>query len=411
MKFFAQLGAQIDEPWRGRDFEHACFPEIAVAALERMPPAEHVSPEDVARWVCTTDALALQRNVGSPFGNPPVTVFSSGQFSIDVLFWLDGTTTIHEHGFCGAFHVLAGSSVESRYRFTTAMRLGDHVRTGELSLVGVEHLRQGNTRPIHPGDALIHALFHLERPSVSVVVRTEGHPFVGPQLNYCRSGLAYDPFFRREHAIRKMQILEMLDKTGSEDRFDIAQKALENEDSLSTLLILDSIASRSAEDPRFQSVLDAVPERHGPLLARFQKFIDERARERNIASRRRLITRPEHRFLLALLLTVPSRRELLRIVGEAYAGAAPAETVAAWVAELAAMKAPGTDEPNVLGIHLDETSLGVLRHLLDGVSDGQVLERLGAEFGAADVAEQRDDLLLLCRGFRASSLFAPMFLP
>jgi hypothetical protein len=410
MKFFAQLGAELEKAWRARDYDHAFFPEIAVAALDRMPPAEHVTPQDVERWVCTTDALGMQRNIGSPFGNPPVTVFSSGQFYIDVLFWLDGTTTIHEHGFCGAFHVLAGSSMESRYTFATETRLGDHVKLGELALAGVEHLRQGNTRPIHPGDALIHALFHLERPSVSVVVRTEGHPFIGPQHNYCRSGLAYNPFFRPEHTIRKVQILELLDRTDAADRFDIASEAIANCDSLSTLLILDSLAARSAEDPRFGAMLEALPPRHAALRGRFQKYVEERYRERNIASRRRLITKPEHRFLLALLLTVPSRRELLRIVGEAHPGVAPADTVAAWIAELSAMKGPGADEPNVLGIHLEDTSLRVLRHLLDGVSDGQVLERLGADFDVAEVNEHEDDLLLLCRRFRSSSVFAPLFL-
>lgn len=408
MKLFAHLGAQLDKSWRARNYDHACFPDLAVAALVQTPPAEHVSPEDVVRWVCTTEALVAQRNLGSPFGSPPVTVFANGRFFIDVLFWLDGTTTIHEHGFCGAFHVLAGSSMESRYRFAGASRLGDHVQVGELSLGAVEHLRRGDTRPIHPGDALIHSLFHLERPSVSVVVRTAGHPSVGPQLNYCRSGIAYDPFFRSEQTTCKLQVLEMLGKTDSPERFAIAREALADEDALSTLLILDSLAARSAEDPRFLTLLEGVPRRHAPLLDRLDAYVEERSRERNIASRRQLITRPEHRFLLALLLTVPSRRDLLRIVGAAHEGAA-ADTITTWIEELAAMKTPGTDDPNVLGIHLDDTALRVVRHLLDGVSDGQVLERLGADFDAAQVAEQRDELLLLCRAFRSSSLFAPLF--
>jgi hypothetical protein len=39
---------------------------------------------------------------------------------IEALFWVDGTTSIHQHSFSGAFQVLAGKSIHSRYRSTVA---------------------------------------------------------------------------------------------------------------------------------------------------------------------------------------------------------------------------------------------------------------------------------------------------
>ena len=49
-------------------------------------------------------ALPEQMDVEAAFGNPPVTLFAGLRFHIDVYFWLDGTTEIHQHAFAGRLH-------------------------------------------------------------------------------------------------------------------------------------------------------------------------------------------------------------------------------------------------------------------------------------------------------------------
>jgi hypothetical protein len=198
MDFFRDLGLTILDRWQRADFDGRAFPDIAVAALRERPPSDHVAPMDVVRWVHEAPRLVPQADIETRFGQPPITVFASERFYIDVLFWVDGTTTIHQHRFSGAFHVMEGSSLQSTYRFATERRYSQYLLAGKLELLDVELLTRGDVRAIHAGSELVHALFHLDRPSVSVVVRTRADDFAGPQYTYSRAGLAFDPFAKDE---------------------------------------------------------------------------------------------------------------------------------------------------------------------------------------------------------------------
>ena len=111
----------------------------------------------------------------------------------DRLYWFASTTAIHDHAFCGAFSVLDGGSLHSQYSFTPSVNCGDGLTLGTLESIRNERLRKGDVRTIHPYDGLIHSLFHIEHPSVSLVVRTQPHiqkgqrnffpPFVAVETN------------------------------------------------------------------------------------------------------------------------------------------------------------------------------------------------------------------------------------
>src|SRR5436190_12974294 len=116
MQLFRDMGGWIQAGWRQRQFDERAFPEVAMAALEKFPPCELGTYSDVVRaWVFDAE---LPINVSSKeFAQPGITVFSAERFYIEVLCWMDGTTAIHQHSFSGAFHVMAGSSIHSTYRF------------------------------------------------------------------------------------------------------------------------------------------------------------------------------------------------------------------------------------------------------------------------------------------------------
>src|SRR4030095_11070923 len=98
-------------------------------------------------------------------GDPPITLFSGPRFYIDIYFWLDGMTSIHQHSFAGAFHVILGSSLHSQYGFELKQTINAHLASGEITLQGVQLLEKGETRMILPGQQFIHSLFHLDRPT------------------------------------------------------------------------------------------------------------------------------------------------------------------------------------------------------------------------------------------------------
>src|SRR5213075_397838 len=98
------------------------FPQLAERALHEAALHQHVEVLDIVRWTLSADRLPKQ-NLEATFGNPPLTLYTCGGFYIQALFWLDGTTSIHDHAFSGAFTVLAGSSIHSRFEFERTMRV------------------------------------------------------------------------------------------------------------------------------------------------------------------------------------------------------------------------------------------------------------------------------------------------
>src|SRR4030095_2619636 len=117
MEEFQKLGEQVERRWRAENYNEALFPEIAAQALSEADLPTRVDPWDIIRWVHTATTLPGQQDVEGRFGNPPITLFTGARFYIDVYYWLDGATTIHQHAFTGAFQVFLGSSIHSHYSF------------------------------------------------------------------------------------------------------------------------------------------------------------------------------------------------------------------------------------------------------------------------------------------------------
>src|ERR1044072_3448062 len=117
MELFKTLGAEIEKLWREENYDETRFPEIAAEALRQARLPEKVSAWEVVDWTLNETNLPAQQDVYAKFGDPPITLYNSPRFHIDVYFWLEGTTAIHQHGFCGALQVLHGSSLHSWYDF------------------------------------------------------------------------------------------------------------------------------------------------------------------------------------------------------------------------------------------------------------------------------------------------------
>jgi hypothetical protein len=205
MKFFAELGSVIERRWRDQNYDETVFPLIAERALAENPPSENVDAWDIIRWLFATTEIPSQQDVPGKFGDPPITLYSGPRFHVDVYFWLDGTTSIHQHAFCGAFHVLAGSSIHSQYSFHPQQFLNEHFAVGEIKLEKVELLEQGQSKPILPGKQYIHSLFHLDRPSATICVRTYHTSIGSPQYNFVKPHFAMDPFFTEPFLLKQIQ--------------------------------------------------------------------------------------------------------------------------------------------------------------------------------------------------------------
>lgn len=380
LDFFRELGQVVLRRWESAHYDEDAFPEVAASVLATRPPSAHVDPMEVIRWVHgTPDLMVPQADPNAHFGEPPISVFACERFFIQVLFWVDGTTTLHHHGFSGAFNVLRGPSIHSTFGFETTKRYGETLLLGRLTLRDVELLKDGDVRTITAGPAFVHSLFHCSRPSVSVVIRTRTHRAGITQLNYLRSGIAYDPFFRNESAARKAQTLKLLHDTEHREYKRTALTALRKSDPVTAFHLLLQLDRWMGA--RFGGLLDKIGTRRSPVVDAIRKHAEERRREDRVIGLRRLTADPELRFFLAVLLNVRDRKRVLEIVRSAFPRKRPAETIVGWLNDLSrpnaildwtASLATKSSESMLFDRPLDELSKRILVRLLEGADLAQV---------------------------------------
>jgi len=423
MQVFQDLGALVETRWRDQSYDEAVFPDIAAEALAELTPGKHVDPWEIIHWLNRTTELPEQRDVEGRFGDPPITLFNGPRFYIDVYYWLDGTTSIHQHSFCGAFQVFVGSSILSQYSFEEKRRINARFLSGAMTLNKVELLEEGDIRRIYPGKQYIHSLFHLDRPSVSVVIRTQQSPSGLPQYNYFKPYFAVDPFFKEPTMIKRVQAASLLLSMRHPEADAFIAETLSRSDFQTAFSILDLAFNSLSYDrleeafglstgkERFAGFLEIARRRHGELVDLIRPVFEEAHRQQNLVLRRGQITGSEHRFFLALLLNVPDREKVLDLVRRRFPEQDPVNTVTDWVEELANTKVSGSSEPNVLGIdEIDEDYLFVLQCLLEGRNVEQTKSAFEEEFSAEDARSLGDKLERLYYDIQNSMLFRSIFL-
>src|SRR5688572_18080368 len=148
MKLFQDLGDRIEAAWRAVDHNEEKFPAIAADFLRNEGLPSKVTPWEILEWGLKQIELPRQKDVNSNFADPPITLYSSPKFYIDIYFWFEGTTAVHQHAFCGAFQVLHGSSIHSWYDFEREDAVNKFVEIGSISLKVCELLEEGAVHEI-----------------------------------------------------------------------------------------------------------------------------------------------------------------------------------------------------------------------------------------------------------------------
>ena len=334
--FFRDLGEHIESRWAERDFNEGAFANIAQRALEELPPHKHLKPADLIEHVLSGAPLPEQFDLPGSFGQPPITLFVGTGFYIDALFWVDGTTSVHQHGFEGAFQVLSGSSIHSRYRFDLDEQINSRMKLGRLHLEGVELLTRGQTREIHAGSRFIHALFHLDRPSVTIVVRTIGNPQAQPQWSHRKPGVAVDPFRKLPpRLMRRLQVLKLVERTQSPSEYLRALETLLIEgDAETTFYVLQEAFDHVADAKNLEKLWVRATKRHGARIDRFRAVFEQSRRENAIINRRRSALDPEQRYFLAILLNLSDRAQIMKLVSARFPRRDSTDTVVGWIGGL-----------------------------------------------------------------------------
>ena len=418
MEEFQKLGALVEGRWKAENYSEQLFPEIAAQALSEADLPARVDPWEIIRWVHTAGSLPQQYDVEGRFGNPPITLFSGPRFYIDVYYWLDGTTSIHQHAFTGAFQVLLGSSIHSRYSFREDEIINEHFSAGELTLEEVQLLKLKDVRMIQAGRNFIHSLFHLDRPSATITIRTEHTPSAALQYDYRKPHFALDPFFKNPVLSKKLQTIGLLLGMKHKDADAMIGDLVCSSDFQTAYFVLaetfqqlrsnemDVLFGLSTGRDRFKAILERCKETHGRLADLVLPVLEEQERQMSIVQRRGTITSDAHRFFLALLLNVPSREKILQLVKQRYADQDPVETILDWVEELARTRVLGSKETNALGMpEFDDSYVFVLECLLQGLGEKEINQRATEQYPPANAAELITRIPALAESLKESTLF------
>ena len=340
--YFEKLGRTVLERWREQNFSLEVFPELTRTAIEEVPPSENVDIEELIHEFLSNDDQPFQSE--SSFGQPELIAFNDTRFYIQILFWLEGTTEIHQHEFSGAFHVMGGSSVHSEFDFVSARSVTPHIRTGDLRVKQIELLETGRTVPITSGRDCIHSLFHLDTPSITVVIRTHHDPGTGPQYNYLPPHIAINPLHADSLTARRKQLLDVLETIDDPDYGTHVNEMMGRLDFERGFTILRHAMPRLKELNEWDEVLATFRNKHGELALGVPDTLAECLRRETISQMRHFIINPEHRFFLALLINVQNRADILALVARRFPGSSPIDTILGWAEELV--------EPNDFGVTL-----------------------------------------------------------
>jgi len=402
MEFFQRLGSLVTRLWKERNYNEEDFPEVASRGLSELPPDQHVSFWDVSKWALTCERLPGQADLSAKFGQPPLTVFGGRDFRIEVLFWVQGIPAIHQHSFSGAFHVMHGSSLQSLWEFEPTEQVAMRLALGRVSLKKAELLQKGDSRPIIAGKRLIHSTFHLDRPSLTVVVRTLGEINKLPQYSYLPPTIAYAQDHDVPSVQRRSQLLRMLLTSGKRAEYnEIARHVLGTEDAYSVFQFLLSTFELIEDEDERQNLLLAARWKHPKLIQALQPALLQAERRNKIVQVRERVSNSDLQFFLALLLNVTERPAILSLIEQRYPSRDPATAIVTWVRELS--------ELGVLGVRFPEPWLLMLQCLLMKRSDHEIQRKFSDQYATERVPNIESGLGELSAGLRNSWLLEPVF--
>jgi len=191
-EIFNKVGKEIDSQWSKYEYKLNKFSDIAAENLIKINKLQ-VPYKDILDLYFNKSFNVTQGH--NNFSQYQITLYNNDFFYIEALFWSSGTTTIHEHNFTGAFLVLEGSSLQAEYTYEVKNKISESMSFGNLALQDKKILEKKSIQKINLKSNFIHSIFHLENPSVTIVIKSKSKGIKLHQFNYNPCGLAISPFY------------------------------------------------------------------------------------------------------------------------------------------------------------------------------------------------------------------------
>lgn len=206
---------RIEDEWKRKDHSVEAFPYI-VEDLDAYHNCNLQAFSDLRTLRHSLDipkVAEIQRL--SSFSDVYYRLFDNGRFWVEVLNWWGSDINIHDHDFSAVQYQLKGSALNVEYDFSPHGKPKEDVVIGEYSVREAALWRPGQYSIVQPGRIAPHNICHIDRPTVSLLIRTHPHPEFGPQWNYFPPGVASsygvaDAVFRKN--IKSLRLLAAHDE-------------------------------------------------------------------------------------------------------------------------------------------------------------------------------------------------------
>ncbi len=398
MKLINELGERIEHTWRDQNFSTEAFPSICAEAIREARIHEQLTPWDIADWALDQDALPRQQDLNAGFGQPPITIYNGSRFYVEAYFWLEGTTSVHQHAFCGAFQVLHGSSLHSWYEFELDHVINQVLELGTMKLKTCEILNVGDVQEITPGRGYVHSLFHLDQPSVTLIARDYQTVNHLPQFDYRKPGLAVDPFYVEQTLTKQLQIAASMITLERPEIDGLLIRWIERSDLYSAYRILsqaramlegnqiDETFGIARSKERIGALMSAARKRHGSHIDLIERAFEYQSRVATIVRMRSFVKDSEPRFFLSLLMNLDDRESILKLVRSRFPDTDPLDKLLDCIFALSQTRVVGLNPPNALGIQdFGDLDIVILEYIFEGLTDEEVRTRIIGESDPADV--------------------------
>ncbi|GGU96800.1 hypothetical protein GCM10010275_38720 [Streptomyces litmocidini] len=328
--FVSSTATELRHRWRQADNTPESFPAIAARAISDGLAREPVTGDDVLHWVLDGAELPFQPRLDETFGQPPVTLYHDGEFQLDALYWVQSSTDVHGHGFSGAFAVLDGQSVHTRFEFSETHRVDDHFMIGRVVATDAELLDVGAVHEIHEGPALIHSVVHLGCPSVTLVARTCGHSAPTPEYAYFPPAIALDPSKNDPLRTRTVQLVRMLIRSGASGLGRTVEALITRCDVHTAFLVVRELSRNAAASALVHAALGWSDARWPGVAGPFGDAVEAELRHVGAVTMLHRIAEPDHRVVLGALAALDEPSQLRRFLRK-YAAAETDSLIADFV--------------------------------------------------------------------------------
>jgi hypothetical protein len=265
MKAFELLAQKIEVEWSSANHSLEAFSEIATAALREFQ--YDLSLEQLnsllSKWLLANAQLPEQINVHNTFGQPPITVFNNNKFVIDIYIWVNFDTSIHSHGFRGAFRLLHGRSLQENFQVKTVEKIFSDVMIVDMNDKSMSLLEEGAVHTIAPGFQLTHRVIHLANPTVTLCVKTINEPEL-KQWNYMTTGLAVQKQNIQPDLIKKIYYFNYLLGQNEPQAQEFLKILLDQLETSIQIHIYEDVASGAYDlvPEAVQVITESIVERH-----------------------------------------------------------------------------------------------------------------------------------------------------